>query len=71
MKIKYASGGVKMIKGDIDLVTENLAEEFGPDFIHSNGLIWENDGSSEDDDGKNAVAELLDDDGERMTDFLD
>lgn len=70
MKISYASGGTREIEQDIDLVTEKLSSEFGPDFVHVNGLIWENDGSSYNDDGARAVAELLSDDGERMTDFL-
>lgn len=70
MKIKYAKGGVKEIEADVDLVTENLTAEFGPDFVHYNGLIWESDAESTNDDGANAVAELLDDEGDRMTDFL-
>lgn len=70
MIIKYATGGQRDIDQDIDLVTTKLSEEFGPDFIHCNGLIWEADDHWENDDGANAVAVLLDNDGNRLTNFL-
>ncbi len=68
MKIKYADGTCRECGNEQD-VRNCLAIELPDGFVTYAGLVWRTEEESENDDGQRAVAEILDDTGNRADDF--
>ena len=69
MKIKYADGTARNCSDSYDDIINCLNIDLPGGYVIYSGLVWNSDEESENDDGKNAVAELVTDDGERAEYF--
>lgn len=69
MKIKYADGTARNTSDNRDDVISCLDTDLPAGYVIYNGLVWESEELSENDDGQKAVAEILNDDGTRNSDF--
>jgi hypothetical protein len=70
MKIKYADGTFRTTADNADTIAQCLNTDLGRGWIHYAGLVWADEEDAENDDGANAVAEIIHDSGERATDIL-
>lgn len=71
MKIQYNDETSRITANDRETIENLIREDIGADAVIYAGLVWEDEGSSENDDGAKAVAKLWNDDGTEFTDELD
>ena len=67
MKIQYSDGTSRVTANDCETIENLIREDIGAAAVIYAGLVWADESSSENDDGKNAVAKLWNDDG---TEFI-
>ena len=69
MRIKYADGTARSTSDDRDDIINCLELDLPDGYVIFDGLVWDSEEDSENDDGQKAVAEILNDDGTRNTEF--
>jgi hypothetical protein len=69
MRIKYADGTARNTSDNRDDIINCLEMDLPDGYVIYSGLVWDSEEDSENDDGQKAVAEILNDDGTRNSDF--